>query len=126
MKKLLLALTFSILPLKVFAYQDYMIFSDKPVKGAVSEDKSIADVLPVQTIDNFKQTILFKAKKEGKTVIIIKTSEGDRRLEVSVKDDDTVFKGSEGFEFLPCDIPPENIKINGVDILPPPVKKGDK
>lgn len=124
MKKLLLALIIFITPVKAYALQDYIIFSDKPVKSISVEDKRIIKLCPVQTIDNNKQTLILKALKEGKTSITIKTIETENVLNVKVKKDDTLIKDCKGFEFIPADVPPENLIIDGVEILPPPKKLG--
>ncbi len=126
MKKIVLALIMLIFPVKAYGLEDYMIFSDAIVRSVVVEDNSIADVLPVQTIDNTKQIILFKPKKEGKTYVIVQTVDGDRRIRVDVDEYHTEFKTVDGFEFLPCDIAPEYLQIDGVDVIPPPVNKGVK
>ena len=126
MRKVLLFLTLFILQLQANAYQDYIIFSDNPVSSAVIEDSNIAEVYPLQTIDNKKENILLKAKKDGKTNIIITTSQGERRIEVNVKSDKVNFNDLNGFNAEACDIPPQNLKINGLDVLLPPTKTGDK
>lgn len=126
MKKLLLALIIFITPVKAYALQDYLIFSDKPVKSVSVEDKSILRVFPVQTIDNSKQTIILKPIKEGKTSVTIKTFESQSVLKVKVKKDETLIKDCEGFDFMPADIPSENLMIDGIEILPPPKKMGGK
>lgn len=126
MKKVLLFLTLFILPLQADAYQDYIIFSDNPVSSAVIEDSNIAEVFPLQTIANKKETILLKAKKDGKTNIIITTSQGERRIGINVKSDKIIFNDLNGFNTEVCDIPPQNLKINGLDVLLPPTKAGEK
>lgn len=126
MKKLLLALIIFITPVKAYALQDYLIFSDKPVKGVSVEDKSILRVFPVQTIDNSKQTIILKPIKEGKTNVIIKTNVSENVLKVKIKKDETLIKDCNGFDFMPADIPSEYLMIDGVEILPPPKKMGGK
>lgn len=124
MRKLLLTLIFFITPVKAFALQDYILFSDIPVKSAAVEDKSIINVYPVQTIDNLKKTIFIKSKKQGKTTLIVITEKGANYIDVNVKSDETVIKKTNGFEVLPADMPPESLKIDGIDILPPPKSLG--
>lgn len=123
MKKILLTFIMLIFPLRAYAFEDYMIFSDTIVRGVVVEDNNIADVLPVQTIDNNKQIILFKPKKQGTTFVIVKIVNGERRIKVDIDESHTWFENIDGFEFLPCDIAPEYVQVDGVDLIPPPVSR---
>ena len=92
MKKILLTFIMLIFPLRAYAFEDYMIFSDTIVRGVVVEDNNIADVLPVQTIDNNKQIILFKPKKQGTTFVIVKIVNGERRIKVDIDESHTWFE----------------------------------
>ena len=124
MKRTLLLLIVFLIPVKAFAYRDYVLFSDSPVKSATVEDKSVLEAFPVQTIDNSKKTIILKSKKEGKTNIILITDNGKSYIEAVVKKDETDVKKIKGFDVKPFDFPPENLKIDGIDILLPPKKLG--
>ncbi|MFR1671411.1 MAG: hypothetical protein ACLSWI_00520 [Candidatus Gastranaerophilaceae bacterium] len=124
MKRTLLLLIVFLIPVKAFAYRDYVLFSDSPVKSVTVEDKSVLEAFPVQTIDNSKKTIILKSKKEGKTNIILITDNGKSYIEAVVKKDETDVKKIKGFDVKPFDFPPENLKIDGIDILLPPKKLG--
>lgn len=124
MKRTLLLLIVFLIPVKAFAYRDYVLFSDSPVKSVTVEDKSVLEAFPVQTIDNSKKTIILKSKKEGKTNIILITDNGKSYIEAVVKKDETDVKKIKSFDVKPFDFPPENLKIDGIDILLPPKKLG--
>lgn len=59
--------------------------SSVPVKSVVSQDNEIITAVPVFTIDNTKQTIILKAKKEGKTSITISFPDGKEVIKAEVK-----------------------------------------
>lgn len=98
MKRTLLLLIVFLIPVKAFAYRDYVLFSDSPVKSVTVEDKSVLEAFPVQTIDNSKKTIILKSKKEGKTNIILITDNGKSYIEAVVKKDETDVKKIKGFD----------------------------
>ena len=106
MKKILSALIILLIPSQAFAFEDYLIMSS----------------VPVFTIDNTKQTIILKAKKEGKTSITISFPDGKEVIKAEVKNDRTILSENDKFEYLLLDKPGDK----PVEILPPPEIRGGK
>lgn len=106
MKKLILILSILLLPLQANAFEDYIIVSDNPVKSVYCEDDEIAAILPFFTIDNSKNTLLLKSKKEGNTLLVIETTDGEAFINIEVKENETVMPKLEGLHYFILDIPP--------------------
>lgn len=106
MKKLILILSIILLPLQANAFEDYIIVSENPVKSVYCEDDEIADIVPFFTIDNIKSTLLLKSKKEGSTLLVIETTQGEAFLNIEVKDNETIIPQLEGLHYFILDIPP--------------------
>lgn len=122
MKKLILILSIILIPLQACAFEDYIFTSDSPVKSVSSSDESIVSVSPFFTIDNNKDTIIVKVKKEGNAEITVKLYDKDVVLKVQATPDKTIFTNGDDFVFFPLDTPDEP-----VEILPPPdIRGGDK
>ncbi|MFI3299953.1 MAG: hypothetical protein R3Y28_00890 [Candidatus Gastranaerophilales bacterium] len=119
MKKIVFILAL-IIGLRVEAFQDYVISSELPVLGVFSEDSDIVDLKPITTIDNEKKFIVMKVKSEGKVVIHIKTEDKNNKFSLNIKSDGVHFRKKKGFVFNKIDLPPENMHVNGVEILRPP------
>ena len=76
----------------------------------------------VVTLDNNKDTIIVKVKREGNAEITVKLYDKDIVLKVQVTPDKTIFTNGDDFVFFPLDTPDEP-----VEILPPPdIRGGDK
>ena len=67
MKKILFILLIFLIP-QAQAFEDYLILSDSPVSSINWSDDDVISATPLFTIDNNKNTIILKAKKEGMTV----------------------------------------------------------
>ena len=119
MKKLILILSIILIPLQACAFEDYIFTSDSPVKSVSSSDESIVSVVPFFTIDNNKDTIIVKVKKEGNAQITVKLYDKDIVVKLQVTPDKTIFTNGDDFIFFPLDIPEEP-----VEILPPPDIRG--
>ena len=109
MKKLLLILSIFLIPLQACAFEDYILTYDKPVISVSSSDESILSVLPFFTIDNNKDTIIVKAKKEGDAQITIKRYDKNIIVKVKVTPEKIIFTSGDDVAFFPLDIP-ENSK----------------
>lgn len=107
MKKLLILLIILICP-QVYAFEDYVIVSENPVKSIYCEDEEIVSVLPFFTIDNSKNTILLKSKKEGNTFIVIETTEGEKNINIQVQPQKTVLPELDGLTYFVLDKPLSN------------------
>ncbi|MBE7709747.1 MAG: hypothetical protein E7Z93_04780 [Cyanobacteria bacterium SIG32] len=128
MKKLLL--TFLILSAPVYAFENYMVISNSPVKSVTVQNKEILDAKPVFTIDNQKKIIIITPKSNGKTKINIDLFDKKETLDIKIDTDKTTIKLHKGFNYFSIDIPPEEYIIPlppANEILPEPPKfKGGK
>lgn len=113
MKKFVLILLILLVP-QSYAFEDYIITSEIPVKLVESGDESIVQVVPVFTIDNSKKNIMVKALKEGKTFITIETDKFEQ-INVEITEDKTILSPVEGLEYLLFDVPS----------LPPSIREGN-
>lgn len=112
MKKFLLLLLIAIIPLQAFAFEDYIITSDSPVKSVFSSDDSIVTALPFFTIDNNKDTILVKAKKEGAAEITVSLEDKYVVVKARVEADKTTLEcEDEQLAIFPLDIPDEEKEV---------------
>ncbi len=105
MKKCLLILSILSVQLQAFAFEDYILTSDKPVKSVSSSDESIVSVMPFFTIDNNKDRIIVKSKREGNAEINVKRYDKDIVVKVRVTPEKTVFQSGDDVIFFPLDMP---------------------
>ena len=103
MKKLLTAILILFCSLQAYAFEDYFIMSDKPVKNVYSKDENIVSVLPFFTIDNSKNTMILKSKSEGLTEIVIETEDETINIKVEVNEKDTTFSKNNGISVFSVD-----------------------
>lgn len=108
-------LTCAIFIPKVFAFDDYVVHTTKPVNKVVSSDRNIVTANVLVTIMNEKDTILISPKSEGKAILIFEFKDETITVPVTVKKNRTVFKKNTGLEFVKLDPPPQLFQID----LPP-------
>ena len=119
MKKFLL--TILLLSTPGFAFEDYMLISNHPVKSVSVQNPEILDVSVLYTIDNQKKNIIIAPKKAGKTKIVADTFADSKKIDVKVTEDKTFISVPDGFNLFLMDSPPK-----AYDIPEPPVYKGGK
>ncbi len=89
-------------------YQNYIIFSKKPIKKVFSNDKNIANAYVLTTIDNSRDTIIIEANSIGKTQLTAIVDDQNITIEVNVTKSKTYVKTNyELFEALSLDTPDE-------------------
>jgi hypothetical protein len=110
MKNLLIIFLILMLPLQTFAFEDYLILSDKPVSSITWSDDNILSAFPLLTIDNKKNSIVVRAKTEGFAILTIETDKSNANIEVKVTKDKTILSAVEGFTYFVLDKPEENWK----------------
>lgn len=113
MKKLLITILLMTSP--AFAYENYMIISDVPIKSVYVENDKILDAKPVFTISNEKKILILTPKNTGKTKIFVDLNENSKILDVDVTKKITKIKPEKGFDYFAIDEPPK-----GIELLPPP------
>lgn len=103
MKKFLLIASIVFIPLQALAFEDYIIVSDKPVHSVYSSDESVVSVVPFFTIDNKKDTIIVKAKREGHAEITVVQDGKDVVSKIEIMPDTTTIKCADGLSCFPLD-----------------------
>lgn len=94
-------------------YQNYIIFSKKPVKRVFSNDKSIAHAYVMTTIDNVRDTIIVEAKSIGKTTLTAIVDNKEITINVTVQKNKTIVDcNCDLFKIISLDVPSE-IKFTG-------------
>ena len=99
MKKFLVILSILLIPLQAFAFEDYILTSDKPVISVSSSDESVISVLPFFTIDNNKGDATITIKRYDRNVVV----------KVRVTPEEIIFTSDDDIAFFPLDTP-ENSK----------------
>lgn len=110
MKRLLFIAVICLIPLQAYAFEDYIITSDKPVTSVISTDESTVFVQPFFTIDNGKNIIMLKAQKVGKAAVIIKINGREEAVNVDISSDKTILSPVDGLSYFSLDTPPRQIE----------------
>lgn len=100
---------------KVFAFDNYLLHTDKPIVKIVSSDKSIITANVLVTIMNEKDTVIITPKSVGKAVLTFCFKDETIEIPVNVKKKRTVFKKNPKLNFIKIDTPPQLFQID----LPP-------
>lgn len=111
-------LCFAFIP-KVFAFDNYLLHTDKPVVKIISSDSNIITANVLVTVMNEKDTIIITPKKVGKAVLTFRFKDETIEIPVSVRKFKTVFKKHPKFKFIKIDTPPQLFQID----LPPRVEE---
>ena len=119
MKKIFM--TILLLSAPAFAFEDYMIISNQPVKSVSVQNPEILDASVLFTIDNTKKDIIITPKKTGKTKIIADMYVDSKKIDVKVTEEKTFIDAPEGFYLFLMDSPPK-----AYPIPKPPVYKEKK
>jgi len=104
---------------KVFAFDNYLLHTDKPVLKITSSDSSIVTANVLVTIMNEKDTVIITPKNVGKAVLTFCFKDETIEIPVSVRKIKTVFKKHPKFNFIKIDAPPQLFQID----LPPRVEE---
>lgn len=96
-------------------YQNYVIFSKKPVKKIISSDYSIVNSYVMTTIDNVRDTIIIEARSLGSAKLTATVDNQNLVINVTVKKDKTIVEtNSDLFEVISLDVPNEISNKEGV------------
>lgn len=109
MKKILL--TILLLSTPAFAFEDYMVISNQPVKSVSVQNPEILDSAILFTIDNQKKDIILTPKKAGKTKVIVGLYNYTKKFDVKVSENKTSIDLPEGFNAFLMDSPPKAYEI---------------
>ena len=124
MKKILLTILFLVSP--VYAFENYMLISNVPVKSVSVAESEILEAKTLYTIDNMKKIIVVTPKKEGKTSININLYNANKKIDVKISNKVTKFYNTDGFTLFEMDSPPSEVYIPSppqkVEIFSPPTE----
>lgn len=120
MKKAFITLLIMLSASQVFAFQDYVILTDKPVKFVYSADRNIATIKPLYTIGNERNILILHCVGLGKTSINVNFGDSKEVLKIKVSENETKISPKKGFVYQAVDEPPY-----ALDILEPPIPGGD-
>ena len=96
-------------------YQNYVIFSKKPVKKITSSDYSIVNSYVMTTIDNVRDTIIIEARSLGSAKLSVIVDNQNLVINVTVKKDKTIVEtDSDLFEVISLDVPNEISHMEGI------------
>ena len=109
MKKFIL--TFLVLTLPAYAYQNYMLISNEPVKSVIVKNPEIVEAKALYTIDNQKKIIIISPKANGKTTILIDRQNGDKKINCKAESGSVKFSNYDGFTLFLMDTPPSEAYI---------------
>lgn len=101
---------------QTFAFENYLITTEKIIKKITVSDESIISATPIFTIDNEKNIIVLEAKKIGTATITIITDETEK-IQVKVSENKTSITPCVGYIYEVIDTPPEPIQ----EIDAPPI-----
>lgn len=104
---------------KVFALDDYVLHTDKPIVKLTTSDANIIVANVLVTIMNEKDTVIIMPKQQGKAVLTFYFKDETIAVPVSVKKNKTVFKKNPKLNFVKLDVPPQIFQID----LPPRVEE---
>ncbi len=100
---------------KVFAFDNYLLHTDKPVVKIISSDSSIITANVLVTVMNEKDTVIITPKQVGKAVLTFCFKDETIVIPVKVKKMRTIFKKNPKLNFIKIDTPPQLFQID----LPP-------
>ena len=100
---------------KVFAFDNYILHTDKPVVKIVSSDSKIITANVLVTIMNEKDTVIITPKQNGKAILTFYFKDETIEIPVTVRKFKTVFKKHPKLNFIKIDTPPQLFQID----LPP-------
>jgi len=100
---------------KVFAFDNYLVHTEKPVVKIVSTDSNVIIANILVTIMNEKDTVIVTPRQQGKAVLIFYFKDETIEIPVKVRKTRTNFKKNPKLDFIKIDAPPQLFQID----LPP-------
>lgn len=97
------------------SYQNYIIFSKKPVKKIVSNNSAVAYAYVMTTVDNVRDTVIVEARSIGTTKLVATVDNQNLVINVTVQKDKTIVEtNSELLEVVLLDAPSDSPMTEGV------------
>ena len=92
---------------QAFAYENYILISDKNISNVEVKDATIISVVPITTLDNDKKSAIITSLKAGNTQFAFNKGNKLVSFEVKVTSDKTVISNVAGVKIIPIDLPVE-------------------
>ncbi len=106
------------------AFEDCIITNDGKLTDISIEHNDIADVYPLITIMNDRNTLIVHPLKAGKTrVCVLKNNKEKVMFNIEVTEEKTIIDEVKGFDILTIDAPPE---VYEYELDLPPGYRGGK
>lgn len=97
------------------SYQNYIIFSKKPVKKIVSNNSAVAYAYVMTTVDNVRDTVIVEARSIGTTKLVATVDNQNLVINVTVQKDKTIVEtNSDLLEVVLLDAPSDSPMTEGV------------
>lgn len=103
--KLFCVLFILALAMPVYAFEDYVMISNYPIRYVNVQDDEILTIRPVSTIDNEKKLLILTPKKAGKTKINVFAGEEVQTIKVKITESTTEIEHVDGFAYYVIDKP---------------------
>lgn len=108
MKKFIISLLlFSSISLQAFAYENFLLISDKNISNVDVKDANIVTVVPMTTLSNDKKSAIITSLKVGETEFSFNNGKKFIKCNVKVGADKTIISKTSGVKFIPIDLPTE-------------------
>jgi hypothetical protein len=98
-----------------FSFQNYLIFSKKPIKNITSSNTTVANAYVVTTIENSRDTVIVEVNFFGTATLSANVDNKNVSIMITVSDNGTkVESKSDLFDIIPLDIPNSVTSSEGV------------
>jgi len=92
---------------QAFAYENYILISDKNISDVDVKDATIISVVPITTLNNEKTSAIITSLKSGDTQFTFNKGKKLVSFEVKVTPDKTVISNVAGVKIILIDLPVE-------------------
>ena len=92
---------------QAFAYENYILISDKNISNVEVKDATIISVVPITTLSSDKTSAIITSLKPGNTQFVFNKGNKLVSFDVKVTSDKTVISNVQGVKIIPIDLPVE-------------------
>lgn len=107
MKKILLMLAMLFISSPSFAFQNYMVLTDKNISKIKVSNENIITVQPIKTLNCESKAMIIIPHGVGYSRLSFKKGRRNINLLIKVNNDSTCMKHINGVKYIPIDLPPE-------------------
>lgn len=107
MKKILLLFLMIFMSAPCFAFQNYMVLTDKQISKIKVSNEEIITVQPIKALNNEGKAMIILPHQTGYTRLSFCKGKKHINLLVKVSENETCIKHVNGIKLIPIDLPPE-------------------